>query len=325
MCQDCEFPYSVIAFYIFTRIENPTEEVAKHHAFFESRDIKSRIYISEEGINAQMSAYSHHGQEYMEWLKQDPRFRDIDFKIHHHHEHVFPRIIVKYRKQLVAIDQPVDMSLTGEHLSPKDWKEKLEQRDEKTLLIDVRNDYEWEVGHFEGAELPKLKQFREFPKYAKDLAKDHDPEETTVMMYCTGGIRCELYSAVLKQEGFRNVFQLDGGVIKYGLEEGNESWKGRLFVFDDRLSVSIDPEEENELISHCRHCSTPTDVYYNCSSMDCNELFLCCSECADKLQGCCCEACMSSKRLRPYQKTDRPKPFRKWHLIRDALAKDNAS
>lgn len=317
MCTECEFPYYVLAFYCFTPIGNPQEEVAKHHAFFAARDVKCRIYISEEGINGQMSASVGHAQEYIEWMREDARFREIDFKIHYHHEHVFPKTTVKYRKQLVALDQKVDMSLKGEYLTPREWKEKLEKRDGKTLLIDVRNDYEWAVGHFEGAELPQHEQFREFPTYAKKLAEQHNTQETAVMMYCTGGIRCELYSALLKKEGFQNVFQLHGGVIKYGLEEGTQHWKGRLFVFDDRLSVPISPYEESKLISHCTHCTTTTDVYYNCANMDCNELFLSCPECAEKLQGCCCEECVQAERVRPYQQTERPKPFRKQHLLQE--------
>ena len=132
------------------------------------------------------------------------------------------------------------------------------------------------------------------------------------MMYCTGGIRCESYSALLKKEGFEQVYQLDGGVINYGLEEGNKHWKGRLFVFDDRLSVPISEEGQETLISHCHQCDTPTDVYYNCANMDCNALFLSCPTCAEKLAGCCSAECVEAPRVRPFEKKERPKPFRKW-------------
>ena len=108
-----------------------------------------------------------------------------------------------------------------------------------TLILDVRNDYEWKIGRFEGSELPPLETFREFPAYAKKLKEERDPKTTSVMMYCTGGIRCEFFSALMKKEGFEKVVQLDGGVIHYGLKEGSDHWEGKLFVFDDRLAVPM--------------------------------------------------------------------------------------
>ncbi len=304
--------YQVLAYYYFTCIENPHVEVVRHLEFIQTKNIQCRVYISYEGINGQMSAPAEDAKAYQEWLKSDPRFKDVTFKIHTHTDHVFPRAAVKFRKQLVAIDEKVDKALTGEHVAPEQWKEMLQNRDEKTLLLDVRNDYEWEIGHFEGAELPKLASFREFPQYARQLKQSCDPKETKVMMYCTGGIRCELYSAMLKKEGFEQVYQLDGGVINYGLKKGHDQWRGKLFVFDDRLAVPID-EKTDEVISCCRHCEVPSDIYYNCANMDCNELFLACPKCAEKLKGCCSEQCTQTPRLRPYEKKARPKPFRRAH------------
>jgi UPF0176 protein len=309
---DSKKNYYVLAFYHFTFIEHPQEEVAKHHTFFKDRDVKCRIYFSGEGVNGQMSALKEDAESYMDWLHSDPRFKDVEFKIHLHHDQVFPKTTVKTRKQLVALDQEVDIRERGEHVSPKQWRKMLEERDEHTVLLDVRNDYEWEIGHFEGAELPSLEQFRKFPTFAEALKQQHDPKKTKVMMYCTGGIRCELYSALLKKEGYEQVYQLQGGVIKYGLEEGSKHWKGKLFVFDDRLSVPLNENEPTEIISSCRHCNVPTDVYYNCANMDCNELFLCCPSCAEQFLGCCCYECKDAPRLRAYQKSERPKPFRKW-------------
>jgi UPF0176 protein len=309
-------PYEVLAYYFFTSLDDPHAEVAKHHAFLKDQDICCRVYLSEEGINGQMSASLASSLAYQEWLKSDPRFKGVVFKIHSHSEHVFPRATVKYRKQLVAIDEQVDLALTGEHLSPDGWNAMLEKRDGNTLVLDVRNDYEWQIGHFEGAELPDLETFRKFPEYARTLKEERDPKQTKVMMYCTGGIRCELYSALLKKEGFEQVYQLDGGVINYGLQKGQDKWRGKLFVFDDRLAVPID-EKSDEVISQCRHCSLPSDVYYNCANMDCNELFLACPDCAKQLKGCCGEACTHAPRLRPYEEKERPKPFRRAHYYEE--------
>ena len=303
--------YSVLAYYFFTFIENPAAEVLRHKEFFSTRDIRGRIYLSQEGINGQMSCPAPLAQEYMEWLRSDPRFKEIEFKIHTWTEHCFPRATVKVRPQLVALDTQVNLSKIGVHLSPEEWKAKLDARDEKTALIDVRNQYEWNIGRFEGAELPKLEKFREFSAYARELKTQYNPQEAKVMMYCTGGIRCELYSALMREEGFDHVYQLQGGVIKYGLHVGSKHWKGRLFVFDDRLSVPISEKDPAEIISHCTRCPTLTDAYFNCANMDCNELFLSCPDCAEKTKGCCSTACGNAPRIRPYHKQDRPKPFRR--------------
>jgi UPF0176 protein len=298
--------YSILAYYAIVPIEDPRAEVVRHKEFFASRDFMGRIYISEQGINGQASGSAEHAEEYMDWLRSDPRFSGVSFKIHHSEEHAFPKMTVKYRRQLVAIDCEVDFSSRGEPLSSKAWKEMLEAKGPETLLLDVRNDYEWKAGHFEGAELPKLEQFRHFPEYAKQLKEKCDPAKTPVMMYCTGGIRCEFYSAVLKKEGFEKVYQLDGGVIQYGLDEGADHWKGKLFVFDDRLVVPL--SLAGETISSCAYCGAPHDVYYNCANMDCNALFFCCQSCRQAHEGCCSDACRTG-RVRPI--TDSAKPFRK--------------
>lgn len=306
--------YDVLAFYIFTPIADPHEEIRLHKEFFKTRDVASRIYISEQGINGQMSALHAHAQEYMDWMHSRSPFQDLYFKVHTWHENVFPRKTVKYREKLVAIDSPFAIENGGEHVSPLRWKEMLEDNNEK-LLIDVRNDYEWEVGHFEGSELPNCSTFREFDQYAEDLKKRPHATDTPVMMCCTGGIRCEIYSAILKERGFKQVYQLDGGIINYGLEVGNDHWKGKLFVFDDRLTTPI-CEEEAEVISKCHHCGTSCESYYNCANMDCNELFLCCPECLKKLDGCCQESCKEAPRVRPYHHQNPHKPFRKAYTYR---------
>ncbi len=300
--------YQVIAYYYLGGLEDPRAEIARQKEFFASRDIMGRLYISEQGINAQMSALSAHADEYIAWMRSDSRFANVQYKVHWSTEHAFPKATVKYRRQLVAIDCDVDFSQIGEHVAPKKWKEMLEEKDENTVVIDVRNEYEWKVGHFEGADLPPFETFRQFPQYAADLKEKRDPKKTRVMMYCTGGIRCEYYSALMKSEGFDEVYQLDGGVINYGMECGSEKWDGKLFVFDDRLVVPL--SEDATTISECKHCSKPTDVYYNCANMDCNELFVCCLDCLKAFRGCCCSTCQEG-RVRAFREDGTAKPFRK--------------
>lgn len=306
-----QLPYLVLAYYHFLTIQDPQNEVLLHKQFFEGKDVTSRIYISENGINGQMSAARNDAHAYMEWMHSRPEFKDVHFKLHEYHEQAFPRCTVKYRKQLVAVDEVVDLNKRGEHVSPEKWKQMLDDK-ENYVLLDVRNDYEWKVGHFEGAELPPCETFRDFKQYAEDLKEKVNPEKTPVMMYCTGGIRCELYSSILLEQGFDKVYQLQGGVINYGLKQGSQHWLGKLFVFDDRLTVPIS-SEETKVIGTCHHCQKPTESYINCANMDCNALFLCCPECLKEHVGCCKKECQTAERLRPYHEATTHKPFRKWY------------
>lgn len=300
--------YQVLAYYYFTPIEDPAKDVLRHKEFFSQRDCKGRIYISQDGINGQISCSLEAAEEYKQWLRNDPRFHDVEFKIHTYHEHCFPRMTVKYRKQLVAIDVPIDRSYVGTDVTPQEWLEMLKKRDHRTILLDVRNLCESKIGHFDGAIIPPLNQFREFPAYIEELKKQYDPETTQVMMYCTTQTRCEIYSPLMKQAGFKEVYQLQGGIVKYGLEVGTQFWKGTLYVFDSRVVVPIS-DEEPELISSCQFCDTKTDFYFNCANMDCNQLFLSCRICAQDKKGCCSPQCEVAPRIRPFQLQERPKPF----------------
>lgn len=300
--------YQVIAYYYFTHFKAPQEEVQLHKKFFESLDVKGRVYISEEGINGQMSASSEAAPIFMDWMRS--RFKGVVFKVHEADDHAFAKMTVKYRKQLVALDIPVELDQSHGHVSPETWKKMLDERDENLVLIDVRNKYEAIVGHFEGAEIPDCTTFREFPDYVKDLKSRKDPSKTRVMMYCTGGIRCEYFSVYLKEHGFQDVSQLDGGVIGYGLKVGSKHWRGKLFVFDDRLVVPISSDNQ-ETISHCHHCNELCDTYINCANMDCNDLFISCLNCRKQFKGCCSSQCLDTGRVRQIDDYKDPKPFRK--------------
>lgn len=314
---DTSLPYQILAYYFISPIADPQGEVKAHKAFFEGRDIKCRVYISETGINGQMSASNADAKAYMDWMNSKPEFQGVQFKLTPHHEQVFPRLTVKYRKNLVGYDRPIDFSIRGEHVSPERWKKMLENKEEGRILIDVRNDYEWKVGHFDGAELPQCETFRDFDKYAEDLKSKVDPKKTPVMMYCTGGIRCELYSSILMERGFEKVYQLDGGVINYGMKEGTKHWLGKLFVFDDRLVAPVSETEEHTVIGTCHHCGVKGDSYYNCANLKCNTLFICCEDCLPKFSGCCSSDCQGSDRIRPFHHMTTHKPFRRWHTYKD--------
>lgn len=311
-----EDAYLMLAYYLICPLENPQAEVKAHKAFLSQLDVRARIYISEQGINGQMSASSESAKQYMEWMRNHPSFANVVFKLQPHHEHAFPRLTVKYRKELVAVGIPVDLTICGEHISPEEWKQRLD-RDPHSVVLDVRNRYEWEVGRFEHAEPPPCDSFRDFPAYANALKERLDPETTPIMMYCTGGIRCEFFSSLLLQAGFKKVYQLDGGVIQYGERMGNTHWLGKLFVFDDRLTVPLSKTVAHLVVGTCHLCQVPAEDYYNCANMDCNKLFLCCKECITAKQGCCQSSCQEAPRRRPHQHVH--KPFRRWYNYIEAI------
>lgn len=301
--------YFAVAYYKIIEVSDPEKEMKTHKKYLKTIDAKGRIYLSSEGINGQISVSEEAFCAFKDWMNESPVFKNCDFKLHEISEHIFDRMTVKVKKQLVAVDRPIDFSKKAEHISPEEWRKALDERDENLLLIDVRNEYEGKIGHFKGSLIPPLETFREFPEYAKKLKEDYDPKKTKVLMCCTGGIRCEFFSPLMKEAGFENVYQLDGGIIGYGLKEGNKHWEGKLFVFDDRLVTPIS-KENTDTISSCEHCSDKTDHYINCANMDCNKLFLVCDSCLDKTEGLCSESCKEG-RVRPYKHECYPKPFRR--------------
>lgn len=301
--------YLVISLYKIVALEDPEAVVKEHKLFFSGRSMSGRIYVSQQGLNAQLSGLQADVAEYLQWLKRDPRFSDAVAKAQPHHENVFPRMTVKVRPELVAMGCELDLSNRGVHVSPRQWREMLESSEEY-LKLDVRNQYEWEVGHFEGFECPTAETFRDFVHQAQQLKEQCDPRQVKVMMCCTGGIRCEFYSAFLRQHGFEQVYQLEGGILGYAAQEGASHWKGKLFVFDDRLAVDISGEE---IVGRCHRCQAACDAYYNCADMDCNALFISCDACLQELAGCCQEQCRHSDRLRPFDHQRGGKPFRKWY------------
>ncbi len=306
---DATQPYFVLAYYHITPVEKPEELVKAHKAFFQGKDFKGRIYLAKDGINGTLSAPCAVISDYMRWLWSQAGFSDVEFKVQEFEDHAFGKLTVKTRKELVALGFEVPLQERGPHLSPREWRKMYEDEQDKVVL-DVRNDYEWELGHFEGAESAPCKTFKDFKQYADELKSRIDSNNTKVLMYCTGGIRCEFFSSLLMQQGIKHVYQLQGGIIKYGAEEKSKHWRGKLFVFDDRLSVPLS-EEQAPVIGKCHHCKQDAERYYNCANMDCNELFLCCRDCLKQFCGCCQDSCQKGSRVRPYKLACTP--FRKWY------------
>lgn len=299
----------VIAYYFIGPIEDPVEEVKRHKDFLQKCDSRARIYFSKDGINAQMSIHENDFESYKKFLYSDARFNSIDLKVDRVKKHPFPKLTIKTRKELVSVRRQIDFSKRGEYIDPKEFRSELEKGDKNTIVLDVRNDYESQIGCFEGAIKPKITCFRDFEPWVKELSKKYDTRKTKVLMYCTGGIRCEFFSPMLKEAGFEKVFQLKGGVIRYGNQEGSAFFKGKLFVFDDRLVVPIS-DDPVETIATCAYCLSKIDRVYNCANMSCNALFVACRSCAREHKGCCKEGCKSG-RIREFVDQEDATPYRK--------------
>jgi UPF0176 protein len=301
--------YEVILYYNFTDIPDPETFCKDHKATLKKIGVKGRVYISKEGINGTLAGSTQQMEEYKSYLQNLDGFHDTDFKTDFSDEIPFAKLICKVRDEIVAIHvDGLDPAEGGRYLEPSEWREYMES-DDDYVLIDVRNNYESKVGHFEGAVTPDVETFYEFPEW---LEKADIPKEKKVLMYCTGGIRCEKFSVLMKKKGWNDVNQLHGGILRYSKEEGGKHYKGKCFVFDDRLVVPVN-KQNLEPIARCEITGKPADSYINCSNMDCNKLFVCSEEGAKQMEGCCSKECMKSDFKRPFDPDNAFKPFRKWY------------
>jgi predicted sulfurtransferase len=282
-------------------------------------DIKGRIYINEQGINAQLSGGGNDALAYAQWVTEgDARFQGTRVSVYDSPTgHAFPRLTLRYKSGLVqltggTLHLPVlDPSARATKLKPEEWHSAL-NASAKPVVIDVRNGYEWDAGRFAGAERPPVESFRETVEAysAPGGPLDGVPEDVPIMMYCTGGIRCDFYSAALRARGIKNkMFTLDGGVQAYldacgPTQRPDSAWDGHLFVFDARLAMAgdkraSDASDAGGLRCHC--CAQPQAVapHRNCPNVDCNRLFLVCPACAQSFGGFCCKECARATHVRP--------------------------
>ncbi|MTI87764.1 MAG: rhodanese-related sulfurtransferase [Balneolaceae bacterium] len=301
--------FQVILYYNFHKINEPARFCKQHKKFCEDLGLKGRIYISEEGINGTAGGTEEQIKKYKEYLWSIPGFEDTEFKQDEADQIPFAKLICKVRDEIVALHkEDVDPDHGGNYLSPAEWRNVMESN-EDYVMIDVRNNYESKIGHFEGALTPDLKYFYDFPEW---LEEADIPKDKKVLMYCTGGIRCEKFSVLMKEEGWEDVNQLHGGILKYAQEEDGEHFEGKCFVFDDRLVVPVNPNDL-EPIAECEITGKPADSYINCANMKCNKLFVCSEEGAQIMAGCCSEECKESEYKRPFDPEHAFRPFRKWY------------
>lgn len=286
-----DFGRTTISFYKYVILENPDLLRNELYREWESLGVLGRIYIAREGINAQLSLPEFNFQKFRDSIDARKEFKDVPFKIAvEQNSYSFLKLDIRVRNKIVAdglADNTFDVTNVGTHLNAEEFNKKLESSE--TIVVDVRNHYESEIGHFEGALLPQADTFREELPLIVDLLQDKKDKE--IVMYCTGGIRCEKASAYLKHHGFQNVYQLHGGIISYASEikeKGLDSkFKGKNFVFDARLQETVG----SEILSECHQCDQKSARHINCTNPACHILFIQCLSCAEKFDNCCSVEC----------------------------------
>jgi len=281
-----------ISFYQYANIGNP--QVFRDSLFlnWDALDVLGRIYVAHEGINAQLSLPADNFMRFKDHLDSIAFLEGVRLNIAREQDNKsFLKLKIKVRNKIVADgldDASFDATDIGVHLNADRFNKIIDQSD--TVLVDMRNHYETEIGHFKNAITPDVDTFRESLPIIEDDLKAHK-EDKNLVMYCTGGIRCEKASAYFKHKGFKNVYQLEGGIIEYARQvesEGLENkFRGKNFVFDERRGERI----SDEVISNCHQCGAPCDTHSNCANVACNLLFIQCESCKKKTNNCCSSKC----------------------------------
>ena len=289
-------PRTTVSFYKYHQIEDPQGFRDGLFARWNELGVLGRTYIASEGINAQISVPTENFEAFVKDLFTIDFLNGIRLNTAVDEGKSFYALKVKLRNKIVAdgIEDPnFDPSNTGKYLTADEWNQQLS--DPNTVVVDMRNHYESEVGHFEGAICPDVDTFREELQVVEDILQND--KDKKVLMYCTGGIRCEKASAYMKHKGFENVYHLEGGIIKYARDAKANNldikFKGVNFVFDERLAERI----SDEVIATCHQCGEPFDHHTNCLNLGCHILFIQCDKCKEKYENCCSEECQSITHL----------------------------
>jgi UPF0176 protein len=282
-----------LSFYAYAQIPDPTQFRNDLFLAWNPLEVLGRIYVANEGINAQLSLPADNFYAFKDSIETYAFMKGIRLNIAvEQDDHSFLKLTVKVRDKIVAdglVDQTFDVTNIGIHLKAKEFNDLLE--DPNTIVVDMRNHYESEIGHFTNAIKPDVDTFRQSLPIIEDQLAAHKSDKK-LLMYCTGGIRCEKASAYFKHKGFENVYQLEGGIIEYTRqvkEEGLQSkFIGKNFVFDHRLGERI----TDDIVSQCHQCGAACDVHTNCVNEGCHLLFIQCEKCAQVMEGCCSAECI---------------------------------
>ncbi len=284
----------IILYYGFAPVADPETLKLWQKTLCESLGLKGRILISKHGINGTLGGDMSALKKYVRATKEFPGFGKIDFKWSEGTGNDFPRLSVKTRKELVAFASPDEIKVDksgvtngGKHLKPAEVNKLVEERGDEVVFFDGRNAFEAKIGKFKNAIVPETDTTHDFIRELESGKYDH-LKDKPIVTYCTGGIRCEILSAAMINRGFQEVFQIQGGIVRYGETFKDKGlWEGSLYVFDERMTMDF--SDETKVIGECEACSGPTKNFVNCANLGCKDLVLLCESCAEKPDNLVCK------------------------------------
>lgn len=290
--------YQILLYYKYTNIENPIHEMREQRRLCEKLGLTGRIILADEGINGTVEGTFDNTEKYIFEMSKDKRFSDIHWKKSKGTGSAFPKLSVKVREEIVSMhlheNDLKPWSVTGKYLSPEKLHEWFEKKEE-FYIVDMRNDYEQKSGYFEGSILPPLTNYRDLPKILPQLESLKNKKVLTV---CTGGVRCEKASGFLVANGFSDVYQLQGGIVSYMEKYPNEHFKGKLYVFDQRVLMGFNTDDrKHEVVGRCEKCNGKSEHYINCDTVGCHRHFILCESCIEKYGQICPLGCTMLRKI----------------------------
>jgi UPF0176 protein len=287
--------YRVISFYKYVDVEKPEELAKQHLDWCVEHDVRGKIYLASEGING--SVFGDEGviSNYKNYLTSIKIFKDIWFKETKTDRIAYNKMHVRVKDEIVNSGlRKTKLKNTAPKLTPEQLLNFYESKKD-FVIVDARNWYESKIGKFKNAITPHVTHFREWPQVVESLK---DFKDKTIVTYCTGGIRCEKASAYMREQGFKDVYQMDGGILNYILKFPDTYWEGGMFVFDERKVIEPNTKEELKYTATCHFCNKPTSYHINCHNVLCDKIIVCCHECKVEKEYCCSDQCRSSERKR---------------------------
>ncbi len=287
----------ILLYYKYVPIENAPKFAYDHLKFCKELGLKGRILVADNGINGTVCGTRAATDQYMKTMHADSRFRTMEFKTGTNPEPAFKKIFVRYRPELVTMKYKETLDPNkdgGKYIEPSELNQ-LYENNEDFVIIDMRNDYEAEIGRFKNAVTLPMQNFKQLPEIVEKNLIQYKNKK--IVTYCTGGIRCETATALLKKKGFKDVSQLHGGVHVYGQQFPDGYWEGKLYVFDERVAVPINTAKNRKILSECLHCRIACDDYINCINAECNKQIIVCPACRAVWNDACSEDCAQKPRF----------------------------
>ncbi len=286
--------FQVLLYYKYIDIDDPKRLLEEQKALCEELGLKGRIIIAKEGINGTVEGTIKNTEEYIRFMSGDLRFKNMHFKKSAGTGKAFPKLSIKFRDDIVSssiMDFKLNPSLvTGKYITSEELHGWIHS-EKQFYIVDMRNDYEQAVGYFKNSLLAPFENFRDLPKVLPILK---NLKGKTIVTVCTGGVRCEKASGFLIKNGFKDVYQLDGGIVSYMEKYPNEDFLGSLYVFDGRITMGFNMDDpKHQIIGKCKFCLNPAEKYFDCKNLYCEgkRHFISCDSCIEKNLGFCSNAC----------------------------------